>query len=309
MSRLRATLIALSPLVLGLLVVAAMVATGERRELVTSTPIPLLVALLALALSVILGLIVLALRRQRVGRERVENARSTGERAGRADERDAHRRFLARLDHELKNPVTAIRATLAGIAPTEPHDEALVVIDGQAQRLAALVGDLRELAELETRPLELETIDLESVVRDAVAAVAQQRPTAADRLTVTVDRVPWPIPALLADPDLLGLAIENVVGNAAKFSTEGPIEIRLREDGGHAVVEVADTGRGIPVTAVDLVWDELARADNARDVPGSGIGLSLVRAILRQHGGDVSLRSVEGAGTVVTLRVPTTKRV
>ena len=308
MSRLRATLIALTPLALGLLVAAAMVATGERRELVTSTPIPLLVALLALALSVILGLIVLALRRQRVARERVEDARSTGEQTGRADERDAHRRFLARLDHELKNPVTAIRATLAGIDPAGPDDDALVVIDGQAQRLAALVGDLRELAELETRPLELETIDLESVVRDAVAAVAQQRPTAADRLTVTVDRVPWPIPALLADPDLLGLAIENVVGNAAKFSADGPIEIRLREDGGHAVVEVADTGRGIPATAVDLVWDELARADNARDVPGSGIGLSLVRAILRQHGGDVSLRSVEGAGTVVSLRIPATRR-
>ena len=94
----------------------------------------------------------------------------------------------------------------------------------------------------------------------------------------------------------------NIVHN---FSADGPIEIRLREDGGHAVVEVADTGRGIPSTAVDLVWDELARADNARDVPGSGIGLSLVRAILRQHGGDVSLRSVEGSGTVVTLRIPT----
>lgn len=304
MSTLRATLVALAPLVLGSIITIALLLSGERRELVIGTPIPVLVFLLFLGLTAVVGLLMLALGRRRSQREQVDVAHSTGEQHGRAEERDAHRRFLARLDHELKNPVTAIRATLAGIDPAGPSDDALVVIDGQAQRLAVLVGDLRELAELETRPLELETIDLESVVRDAVGAVAQQRPATADRFVVTVDRVPWPIPALLADPDLLGLAIENVVGNAAKYSASGPIEIRLREDGGHAVVEVADSGRGIPAAAIGLVWDELARADNARDVAGSGIGLSLVRAILHQHGGNVGLRSLEGSGTVVTLRMP-----
>ena len=139
-----------------------------------------------------------------------------------------------------------------------------------------------------------------------MAAVAQQRPDAADRFAVTVDRVPWPIPELLADPDLLGLAIENVVGNAVKFSEAGPIEVRLREDAGLAVIEVADTGRGVPSDAVHAVWDELSRAGNARDVPGSGIGLALVRTIVRQHGGSVAMRSAEGSGTVVTLRIPVT---
>jgi len=304
MSAARATLIAVGPLAIGLVIAVVLAVAGERRELIIATPLPVVVLLVAGTLSLVLGAVVITLRLRRVERERLAVARSTGEQSGRADERDAHRRFLARLDHELKNPVTAIRATLAGIDPAGPSSDALTVIDGQAQRLAALVGDLRELAELETRPLELETIDLESVVRDAVGAVAQQRPATADRFVVTVDRVPWPIPALLADPDLLGLAIENVVGNAAKYSASGPIEIRLREDGGHAVVEVADSGRGIPAAAVSVVWDELARADNARDVPGSGIGLSLVRAILHQHGGEVSLRSLEGSGTVVTLRMP-----
>ena len=304
MNALRVTLIAIVPLAVGVIVAAVLLAAGERRELVVGTPIPLLAVLVGVVASAIAGAILAARRRRALRLEHIAIARSAGEQSGRAEERDAHRRFLARLDHELKNPVTAIRATLAGIDPTGPSDDALAVIDGQAQRMAALVGDLRELAELETRPLELETIDLESVVRDAVAAVAQQRPATVDRFVVTVDRVPWPIPALLADPDLLGLAVENVVGNAAKYSAHGPIEVRLREDGGHVVVEVADSGRGIPATAVDLVWDELARADNARDVPGSGIGLSLVRAILHQHGGNVGLRSLEGSGTVVTLRMP-----
>lgn len=304
MSAVRASLLALAPLAVGLVLAVVLTATGERREFIVGTPIPVVVVLAAAAVSAVAWLVLVALRRRRADRERLEIASSTGEQLGRAAERDAHRRFLARLDHELKNPVTAIRATLAGIDPAGPSDDALAVIDGQAQRLAALVGDLRELAELESRPLELETIDLEAVVRDAVGAVAQQRPATADRFAVTVDRVPWPIPALLGDPDLLGLAIENVVGNAAKYSAAGPIEVRLREDGGHAVVEVADSGRGIPAEAIALVWDELARADNARDVLGSGIGLSLVRAILHQHGGDVGLRSLEGSGTVVTLRMP-----
>ena len=293
-------LLSLAPLLLGAAVAAVLAFSGERRELVFGGPLPVVVLTTGLVLTLLGLATLLVLRAQRRGRQREVAAHTQG----RADERESHRRFLARLDHELKNPVTAIRATIAGIEPDAASAAAVTVIDDQARRLASLVGDLRELAELETRALDRELVDLESVVHDAVAAVAQQRPHAAGRLAVTVDRVPWPIPPLLADPDLLGLAIENVVGNAAKFSAEGPIEVRLREDGGHALIEVADAGRGVPPDSVDGVWDELARAGNARDVPGSGIGLALVRTIVRQHGGTVALRSVEGAGTVVTLRIP-----
>jgi len=297
--------VAVAPLLAGVIVAVVLGAAGERRELLIGTPLPLLIGLVGALVSGVALAVLLLVRSGRRGAARVAAAHAEGVATGAAAERDAHRRFLARLDHELKNPVTAIRATIAGLGDDDP---ALAVVDDQARRLATLVGDLRELAELETRPLDLEPVDLERVVQDAVAAVAQQRPEAAGRLSVTVDRVPWPIPELMADPDLLGLAVENVVGNAAKFSADGPIEVRLREDGGHAVVEVADAGRGVPLDAVDAVFDELARAGNARDVPGSGIGLALVRTILRQHGGDVSLRSREGAGTVVTLRLPVVAR-
>lgn len=293
-------LLALVPLLAGALIAAVLLVSGDRRELLVGSPLWAIAGIAGLATSLVaLALVLSASSRRRQG-QRIADAVVRG----RDDERASHRRFLARLDHELKNPVTAIRATIAGIEPDSASAAAVAVVDDQARRLAALVGDLRELAELETRDIDREMVNLDTVVRDAVAAVAQQRPEAVGRLNVTVDRVPWPIPELLADPDLLGLAIENVVGNAAKFSTDGPIEVRLREDGGHAVIEVADTGRGVPLDAVEGVWDELARAGNARDVPGSGIGLALVRAIVRQHGGSVALRSVEGAGTVVTLRIP-----
>lgn len=305
MRRSRTAVLVLAPLLLAAVVALVLVVLGERRRLVVDVAIPGVVVIVgAVAAAVVaIGLLVASARRR--GARRREAARADGLADGREEERAARRRFLARLDHELKNPVTAIRATLAGAAdPGVPLEGPLAVVDAQARRVAALVSDLRKLSEIETRPLETEPVVLEDLVNEAVAAVGQQRPDARGRVTVTVSRVPWPIPALAADPDLLSLALDNVLGNAVKFADRGPIEVRVREDAGWAVVEVADTGRGVPPDAQAQVFDELARAENARDVPGSGIGLSLVRTILRRHGGDAQLLSREGAGTVVTLRLP-----
>ncbi|MDF2044624.1 MAG: signal transduction histidine kinase [Microbacterium sp.] len=304
MSRRTAALAIALPVSLAAIAALVLFVAGERRALTVSTALPLVVVYVGVALTVVAAVIVALTARRGRARAARDLARDKGYRAGRDDERDAHRRFLARLDHELKNPITAIRATLAGVDPaTAPaHVE---VIDAQARRLAALVGDLRKLSEIETRPLETEPVDLEALARDAVHAIEQQRPEARGRISVIAERVPWPVPVLPGDPDLLALALDNVLANAVKFSASGPIEVRLREDGGGAVIEVADTGRGVPADAQAVVFDDLARAANARDVPGSGIGLSLVRTILHRHGGDVELRSREGAGTVVTLRLPT----
>lgn len=112
------------------------------------------------------------------------------------------------------------------------------------------------------------------------------------------------MPPLRADPDLLAVAFDNVLGNAEKYSATGPIEVRLQEQHGWAVINIADAGRGIPLPEQPHVFEELARAGNSRDVSGAGIGLALVSAIMRRHGGDVSLRSVAGTGTVVTMRLP-----
>lgn len=304
MSRRTAVLAIVLPVAVGAIVALSLFVAGERRALTVSTALPLVAVYIGVVLSIIAAVIVTVVARRSRAEAARAVARDEGYRAGRGEEREAHRRFLARLDHELKNPITAIRATLAGIDPAAApaHVE---VIDAQARRLAALVGDLRKLSEIETRPLETEPVDLEALARDAVHALEQQRPEARGRISVIAERVPWSVPVLPADPDLLALALDNVLANAVKFSASGPIEVRLREDGGGAVIEVADTGRGVPADAQAVVFDDLARAANARDVPGSGIGLSLVRTILHRHGGDVELRSREGAGTVVTLRLPT----
>lgn len=285
------------------LAAGGMLLAGDERMLAITTSLPGAVLGAGVVLSAIPLTILLARRRLARARTRAQQEFAEATDAAALAERANHQRFLARLDHELKNPITAIRAT-AVAAQDGTHAEAWRTIDAQSAKLSTLVRDLRKLAELETRPLETENVDLEQLLTESIAALAQQNPAAGDRMVLTITRVPWAVPPLSLDVDLISLVFDNVLGNAAKYSSSGPIEVRMREQDGWAVVDIADAGRGIPVADLPSVFDELARAQNARDVSGSGIGLTLVATVMRRHGGDVSLRSVEGAGSVVTLRLP-----
>jgi len=221
---------------------------------------------------------------------------------------DEKRRFLRRLDHELKNPLTAIRAGLANLAETRLDDsqrQALTSVEAQTVRLSRLSSDLRKLAELETRPLERTTVDVNEMLHEAFN-LAQDQPAAAGReLKLTIPHAPWPLPAIQGDRDLLFLAVHNLLDNAVKFTHPGStIEMRGFEDASSLVIEVADTGQGIPEDELAHVGEDLYRARNARGIPGNGLGLALVHSIINLHGGRVTLRSREGQGTVVTLRLP-----
>jgi two-component system OmpR family sensor kinase len=104
---------------------------------------------------------------------------------------------------------------------------------------------------------------------------------------------------------LLLLALHNLIDNALKFTRPGDtIEVRASEDGSAVVIEVADTGPGIPEAELPHVWEELYRGERARGVPGSGLGLALVRAIIDQHRGRIVMRSLVNQGTVITLWLP-----
>lgn len=217
---------------------------------------------------------------------------------------EEHRQFLQRLDHELKNPLTAIQAGLANLDGAS-NEQAIESIKAQSQRLSRLVADLRKLAELETRPIERSPVNLSEILQESVAIV-QDDPEAAERsLSLSLPQAPWPLPDVQGDEDLLLLALLNLLGNAVKFSQPGSrVEVRAFEDADMVIVEVADTGPGIPESEVPFVWQELYRGQGARGVPGSGLGLALVRAITERHGGQVTLRSRIKQGTVVTMKLP-----
>jgi two-component system, OmpR family, sensor kinase len=239
-----------------------------------------------------------------------ERQRADDRRKAHAEALEERRRFLRRLDHELKNPLTAIRAGLAllpqpGTGELAPPGPALATVEAQVRRVSRLTADLRKLAELEDRPLELATVDLGDLL-DQVFELTQERPEAGQRrLTLSLPQAPWPLPPISGDHDLLLLVAHNLLDNAVKFSRPGDtLEVRAFEDGNSVVVEVADTGPGIPEDELPHVWDELYRGAGARGVPGSGLGLPLARAIIIRHGGQVAIRSRAGQGTVVTVRLP-----
>lgn len=238
------------------------------------------------------------------GQMRVEKARLA---AIQKSSQDRYQ-FLRRLDHELKNPLTAILAGIANIASADTGDIyqlPLESINSQAQRLRRLVGDLRKLSDLETRALEREPVDL-NVLLPELFALIESEPEAENRqLVLAIPRAPWPLPTVSGDWDLIFLAVYNLLDNALKFTQPNDtIELRAAENERAVVIEIADTGAGIPAEEIPRVWDELFRGEGAQTVPGSGLGLSLVRAIVIRHGGDVALRSRPQQGTVVTMRLP-----
>ena len=227
-----------------------------------------------------------------------------------AEAAERRRQFLLRLDHELKNPLTGLQVELANLEAgetllSEGQAQAAGRAREQAQRLSELVVQLRKLAALETLALEAEPVDLAALLSELVAEF-QALPAGQQRqLSLNLPTLPWPLPHIQGDPDLLYLALRNVLDNAVKFSQPGDaVQVRAFEDAQAVIVEIADGGPGIPMEEQEKVWDELFRGQAGRAAPGSGLGLALVRAIVERHGGQASLRSRPGQGTVVTLRLP-----
>lgn len=265
-------------------------ASGERRAAYVELQLWAL-PLVAAGLTLAVAAVVLGQRRAR--RQAVEQARRSAE----AESRRAHRTFVGRLDHELKNPVTALKMALPSVSDPVLARQLM----GQVDRLQSLVGELRKLSEIDEYPVAQEPVDLAEVIDDVLAAL-----DLSDRdVVVSLPRAPRPLPAVWGDRDLVFLALYNVVSNAHKYSGPGAtIEIRASEERHMVRVEVSDTGCGIPAGEVDQVWGELARGSGVRHIPGHGLGLSMVAAVTRRLGGGCELSSIEGQGTTVVLRLP-----
>lgn len=208
------------------------------------------------------------------------------------------RRFIQRLDHELKNPLTAIQVQLDNLQADTQAGPAIKDVRSQADRLSTLTRGLRRLADLESRSLELERVEIGELLDETMELLQ-----APQRLSLDVQRVPWPIPPLQADRELLLMALRNLADNALKYST-GLVQVRARDMSGALVVEVIDTGRGILATDLPHVAEELYRGQNVHDVSGSGLGLAMVQRIVARHGGKLEIRSRPGQGTIATLQLP-----
>lgn len=230
--------------------------------------------------------------------------------------KEDRRRFLRRLDHELKNPLTAILAGLANLSLSDQHPTAhphsgeerrntLKSIEQQVQRLSTLVSDLRKLADLETRPLDFSSVNITEVIEEAYSVAKTLHGADERNWSYSIPRAPWPLPQIWGDRDLLFLAFHNLLDNAVKFTRPGDmVELRAFEDNQMVYIEVADTGLGIPDQEIPHIWEELYRGEVARSIPGSGLGLSLVSAVIKRHNGQVSISTRNRQGTKFIIKLP-----
>jgi len=218
--------------------------------------------------------------------------------------------FFALVSHELRTPLTSIIGYLELVHDDEdelPEDARrfLGVVDRNANRLLRLVGDLLFVAQAEAGRLALDhaELDLASVVADSAEAA---RP-AAERggITLAVD-APDAAP-FRGDRDRLGQLIDNLLGNALKFTPrDGTVRVGLHQVGDRVVIEVRDDGPGVPEAEHDRVFERFYRSNAAvtKAVPGAGLGLAIVRTIAEGHGGGVTFASTVGKGTTVTVTLP-----
>jgi two-component system, OmpR family, sensor kinase len=222
-------------------------------------------------------------------------------------------RFIRRLDHEIKNPLTGLRAALVNLQESQDSAERQMASENAnraVERLTRLLNDLRKLSDLEERSIERMPVDIPELLDDVVDAARTIPAYRGRNVSLFISRVPAPLPPVRGDRDLLSLAVYNLVENALKYSSQNDsVEVRAMEDGKAVVVEVADSGGGIASEDLSRIFEELYRGSNARTTEGSGLGLALVNRIISLHGGQIHVRSRQNGprGTVFTVRLPEAK--
>ena len=219
--------------------------------------------------------------------------------------------FIALVSHELRTPLTSIigyqELLLEGEAGPLSAEQRrfLEVVDRNAKRLLHLVGDLLFVARFEAgKPtIEPKIVELRNLASESVLAA---RPFA-EQKRVELNLVRADVPACWGDPHRLAQTFDNLISNALKFTPEGgKVDVELSTEGRHAVIEVSDTGVGIPISEQNLLFERFFRASTAtkRAIQGAGLGLTIVKAIVEAHGGTISVTSEAGTGTTFRVQLP-----
>jgi signal transduction histidine kinase len=216
---------------------------------------------------------------------------------------ERQRRFVGDASHELRTPLTLVRLEAESLSRHLNAGDSARPLLRQIDRTARLVDDLLTLAQIDDRalPFEREPVHLASLVDTAAAAARSLAPPA---VTVTHHAATdlW----VDGDRDRLARVLLILVDNACRAVSAGDrIAISARGDGGTALLQVADTGRGIPPEQLPQVFARFSRVDRARTraAGGAGLGLAIAQEIVRAHGGTIALDSALGAGTTATVRL------
>jgi|GEM_PF-2142237 len=220
------------------------------------------------------------------------------------------REFIQNVSHELRTPLTLIRGhaevlesgEMGALQPEQQNS--ISVISRRAQMLSKMVNDIVNILEIEQHELIREPVDLEALAR---ACLAEFRAAAEKADVVPSLKVAPGAPPVFGDPLALRRMLDNLVGNALKFTAAGgSVTVRLLPSEEGVTLQVADTGIGIPSDQLDRIFDRFYQVDGSatRRYGGMGLGLALVKQIVEAHGGQITVTSEIGAGTTFTIWLP-----
>jgi two-component system, OmpR family, sensor histidine kinase MprB len=217
--------------------------------------------------------------------------------------RDRQRRLVADAGHELRTPLTSLRTNLdlllqadeTGGLDNEARAELLADVRAQIEEMSTLVGDLVELARDEPLTAVVEQVDLAEIVEQAVSRIRRR----GAGLEFVVETSPWWV---TGEAGSLERAVINLLDNAVKWSPPGgTVTVRLN----HGTLTVDDQGEGIPETEREHVFERFYRSEESRSMPGSGLGLSIVRQVAERHSGSVRVDEPDnGRGTRMVMQLP-----
>jgi len=221
--------------------------------------------------------------------------------------------LVATASHELKTPLTGVRLAVhllleESVGPLTPKQlELLLDARDNSERLLSVVNNLLDLARLEQgrRQLEVRPESARTILQSAADAIAAR---AVDKSIDVVVSVPEGLPSVSVDVDRIGHALRNLLDNALNYTDRGGrITLAAAADGETIVLEVADTGIGIPPEHLPHVFEKFFRVPGQSRGTGTGLGLAIVQEIVTAHGGAVTCESRVGAGTTFQIRLPAAK--
>ena len=221
------------------------------------------------------------------------------------------RDFVANVSHELKTPLTVIRGIVETMLDDTEMDPStrfrfLEKAEAQTQRISLIVSDLLRLARLEAEEsnFHYEILDLRELITGSVRAL--QGSADGRSIALGLDVPPEPV-YVAGDREALRLVADNLLDNAVKYSRpQGRVDVRVRRDGGRALLEVEDTGVGIAPAERERIFERFYRVDKARsrELGGTGLGLSIVRNAVHAHQGVVTCESELGRGSTFRVWLP-----
>lgn len=222
---------------------------------------------------------------------------------------EMRRDFIANASHELKTPITVIRGFAEALhdnpdLPRETQEEITSKIMRNCQRMTALIKDLLTLADIENIPSSrLIDCDVHDLIQHCSHMLLEVFPDTQIQINKPTDQDVL----LIADADLLELALMNLIENAAKYSVRpAKIQISLEQNDKEVKISIADQGIGIPKTDQEHIFERFYTVDKARSqkMGGSGLGLSIVKTIVEKHFGTIQLVSEIGQGSTFIIRMP-----